>query len=141
MIERLVVLRRCASALCSTPRLQINGFWGDLKHFANKSYPEATQNIHEHIVFQSFLEEKNHSQVRLDLIKISEDENTTVKKALGKALYLDVIKRIKEEVHVPLFVAIRHDEPTKSLVEEVNFLVQILSGTPDSKSRESRGIS
>ena len=116
------------------------GFLGDLKHFANKSYPEATQNIHKHIVFRRFLEEKNHSQVRLDLRKISEDENTTVKKALGKVLYLDAIKRIKEEVQVPLFAAIRHDEPTKSLVEEVNFLVQILSGTSDSKSKKDHDI-
>ena len=100
-----------------------------------EAYPTESQDIRDHLVLRGFLEGINHSQVTLDLKKQIGDKDMKIETVLERALHLEAVTRIEEEVQTPKVAVIRRDE-TKDLVEAVTKLVNQLS--VDDKQRENR---
>ena len=66
-----------------------------------KAYPTESQDIRDRFVLRGFLEGINHSQLRLDLRKQIGDKDMKIETNLERALHLEAVTRIEEEVQTP----------------------------------------
>ena len=88
----------------------------DLKQLDLKAYPTESQTIRDHLFLRGFLEEINHSQVRLDLTKQIGRKNIKIETVLELALHLEAVTRTEVEDQTPKGAVFRWHE-TKDLVE------------------------
>ena len=71
-------------------------FLRESQQLTQKMFPDEHQDIRDHIVVRGFLEEINHSQVRLEHRKIIKDNDMNITKTIERALQLKDVIRIEE---------------------------------------------
>ena len=123
--EKSVVFRGRLARRVLQSGEKLTDFLGDFQTLALKAYPQASNEIREHLILRGFLEGIEKNQVRLNLRKNLGDADMNLDKALERALHIEAVTKIEEEDNEPRVSAIQSNENTQQ-VNSINNLVRTL---------------